>query len=117
MQEDRHVIVVTFEDYLSKEYMERIDNRVEGLKFQTLKQNSGSFMRLATKMPANHEQRDLPIPLLLHGNTKEQRKLCQATADVCGVEEDVLKMTETFYQIADGVAREAMEMIRYKTKG
>ena len=57
---------------------------------------------------------DMPIPLLIHGNMKEKLRLYQATTDVHGVEEDVLKMTETFYKIADGVASKAMEMIRYK---
>ena len=71
VQEDRHVTVITFEDYLSKDYMESIHDRVQGLKFQTLRHNSGSFMRRATKMPADHELRDVPIPLLRHGNMKE----------------------------------------------
>ena len=96
--------------------MESIQDRVQGLKFQTLKHNSGSFMRLATKMPADHKLRDVPIPLLIHGNMKEKLRLYQATTDVHDVEKDVLKMTETFYKIADGVASEAMEMIRYKLR-
>ena len=71
VQEDRHVTVITFEYYLSKDCMESIQDRVHGLKFQILKQNNGAFVRLATEMPANHEQTDLPIPLLIHGNMKE----------------------------------------------
>ena len=40
-------------------------------------------------------------------------RLYQATTDVNGVEEDVLKMTKFLYKIADGVAVKAIEMIRY----
>ena len=54
-----------------QDYMECIHDMVQGLKFQILKQNNGAFVRLATEMPANHEQTDLPIPLLIHGNMKE----------------------------------------------
>ena len=70
-------------------------------------------MRLATKKPADHKLRDVPIPLLIHGNMKKKLRLYQATTDVHDVEKDVLKMTETFYKIADGVASKAIEMIRY----
>ena len=74
-EEDRHVTVIILEDYLSQAYMESIQDRVQGLKFQTLKHNSGSFMRLAMKMPADHKLRDVPIPLLIHGNMKEKLRL------------------------------------------
>ena len=62
-EEDRHVTVIILEDYSSQAYMESIQDRVRGLKFQTLKHNSGPFMRLATEIPADHKLRDVPIPL------------------------------------------------------
>ena len=65
-------------------------------------------------MRADHKLRDVPIPLLIHDNMKEQLRPYQETTDAHGVEEDVLKMTEILYKIANGVVVETMEMIRYK---
>ena len=113
VHEGRHVTVITFEDYLSQQYMDTVDSSVQSLLFQTLKKNSFNFMRLATLMPENHKQDKLPLPLLAHGNSNQSSNLYEATPHAHDIEKDVLKMTEFIYKFVDGVAADAIAMAQH----
>lgn len=101
--EGRYVNVLILQNYLSKEYTDKMEGMLNELCFQNRNSNSGTYMRIASQLPNTH---------ITFGNSIDSIKLYEATEDIQSVELQSLVMSEHLQRLEDLVLKNAIEILQ-----
>lgn len=98
----RYVNVLVLENYTSRKYHLRMEDMINEMKFQQMRDNSSKYMRIAT---------ELPNAFITFGNNQNTLRIHEASTCMEKAEREALDMSKFLHHIEDLVLSRFIEII------